>query len=231
MARIEIYGALAKVVFDKNPDHEFYVVESFPLDWMYPHLSPNGLILKLNRQPLAELPEAMLSQDHKYWARYLRPIIGDWLNHDTPISELAAFVEKVYLRHDLTGFKGDPQFIGDTQAQRAFSKLRSSIGGLYGWRVTQAPPEYRSQSKEQEARLRREADFAFRQALVLCPSSPEALFRYVNLLLASGRADDALLIATSCQKVTADSPQSSTVASLVDSLERMKTEKGPGAKK
>ena len=46
-----INGLLAKIMFDKNPDREFYIEESFPLDWMYPYLEPHGLIFKINRQP------------------------------------------------------------------------------------------------------------------------------------------------------------------------------------
>ncbi len=40
-----------------------------------------------------------------------------------------------------------------------------------------------------------EADFAFRQAFVLCPRSPEAVFRYVSLLLGQKRLDEAILLA------------------------------------
>ena len=47
-----INALLTKVIFDKNPDHEFYVEESFPLEWMYPHLTPAGIILKINREPI-----------------------------------------------------------------------------------------------------------------------------------------------------------------------------------
>ena len=41
----------------------------------------------------------------------------------------------------------------------------------------------------------KEADFAFRQAFAFCPYSPEAVFRYVNLLLSLQRFDDALMVA------------------------------------
>ena len=44
---------LTKALFNQNPNREFYVEESFPLDWMYPHLEPHRLIFKLNRQPEA----------------------------------------------------------------------------------------------------------------------------------------------------------------------------------
>ncbi len=65
-------------------------------------------------------------------------MIGNWLNYDTSVTEVTAFAEKVYLKHDLSGFDGDPDFIADTRAQKAFSKLRSSIGGVYNWRITNA---------------------------------------------------------------------------------------------
>ncbi|HXP60816.1 MAG TPA: M56 family metallopeptidase, partial [Dongiaceae bacterium] len=133
---MSINGLLTRVVFDRNPGREFYIEESFPLDWMYPYLTPNGLIMRINRQPLPRLSEELVQQDHEYWSRYLEPMLGDWLNYDTSVAEVAAFAEKVYLKHDLGGFKGDPQFVADTWAQKAVSKLRDSIGGVYAWRVT-----------------------------------------------------------------------------------------------
>jgi hypothetical protein len=43
IAWMEVNALLAKLIFDKNPRHEFYIEESMPMDWMYPHLSPNAL--------------------------------------------------------------------------------------------------------------------------------------------------------------------------------------------
>src|ERR1035437_7565323 len=34
---IGVRELLTKTIFDKNPDREFYIEESFPLDWMYPN--------------------------------------------------------------------------------------------------------------------------------------------------------------------------------------------------
>jgi hypothetical protein len=45
VAVMSINGLITKVIFDRNPDREFYVEESFPLDWMYPYLEPHGLTL------------------------------------------------------------------------------------------------------------------------------------------------------------------------------------------
>src|ERR1017187_1454349 len=52
VAVMQINGLMVKLILDKNPDREFYIEESFPFDWMYPHLEPHGLIMKINRQPL-----------------------------------------------------------------------------------------------------------------------------------------------------------------------------------
>jgi beta-lactamase regulating signal transducer with metallopeptidase domain len=195
VAVMSINGLLAKIIFDRNPGREFYIEESFPLDWMYPHLTPNGLIMKVNRQPLPRLSEELVRRDHEYWSSYLRPMLGDWLNYDTPVAEVAAFVEKVYLKHDLGGFKGDPQFVEDTWAQKGFSKLRSSIGGVYNWRITDA------KTPAGKLQMTKEADFAYRQAYALCPVSPEAVFRYATLLLSVNRVDDARLLAETTLKL------------------------------
>jgi beta-lactamase regulating signal transducer with metallopeptidase domain len=223
MSIIQINGLLSKLLFDKNPDRDFYVEESFPFEWMYPHLAPNGLILHLNRQPLTELSPDLVDNDHEYWSRYLEPMIGRWLNYATPVSNVTAFAEKVYLKKDLSGFKGDPEFIEDEAAQHAFAKLRSSTAGLYAWRLgPQCPPDFRPKTGAETQRLRKEADFAFRQAFVLCPTSPEALFRYVNFLIQFNRMDDALVVAKTCQKLD---PTNGQVESLVSNLETYKESK------
>ena len=67
--------------------------------------------------------------------------------------------------------------------------MRSSSGGRYAWRAQN------SQSRGEREQTLKEADFAFRQAFVLCPSSPEAVFRYINLLVGHKRLDDAMLLA------------------------------------
>ena len=64
IAVMEIQGLIASVIFDKNSNREFYVEESYPLDWMYPYLEPHGLIFKINRQPLTAMPNEVVQQDH-----------------------------------------------------------------------------------------------------------------------------------------------------------------------
>jgi beta-lactamase regulating signal transducer with metallopeptidase domain len=189
IAVMTINGLITKVIFDRNTEREFYIEESFALDWMYPHLEPHGLIMKLNRQPLAELPNDVVRKDHEYWTRYVTPMIGDWITYDTPLSQVVAFAKKVHLERNLSGFKGDPQFVQNHFARAAFSKLRSSIGGIYAWRVEHAA------SESEKARMAREADFAFRQAFALCPYSPEVVHRYVVFLAGQKRISDAIQVA------------------------------------
>ena len=47
----------------------------------------------------------------------------------------------------------------------------------------------------------KEADFAFRQAFVLCPRSPEVVFRYVNLLAQQKQVDEAILLVEAAVKL------------------------------
>jgi hypothetical protein len=61
----------------------------------------------------------------------------------------------------------------------------------------------------------READFALKQAFAFCPYSPEAVYRYVTLLLNTGRVEDALLVAETCYKLD---PYNGQVKDLVTHL-------------
>ena len=201
VAIMSINGLLTKVIFDQNPKNEFFVEESLPLDWMYPYLAPFGIIMKVNRQPLKEMTPDILERDHQFWTQYSKRLIGDWITYDTSVKELTEFAERVYLRRDFTGFTGDRRFVRDDQAQKSFSKLRSSIAGVYAWRLMQASAEFRPKSDADYVRLLQETEFAFRQAFAFCPYSPEAVARYVNLLLGLRRFDDALLVVKTCLKL------------------------------
>ncbi len=217
VAVMAINALLTKVIFDKNPDHEFYVEESFPLDWMYPHLTPFGIIMKINRNPVAEMSQEVCDTDHKFWRQFSTRLIGDWIDYDTPISNICAFAEQVYYRKKHPAdFKGDPRFLRDNDAQKAFSKLRSSIAGLYAWRMGDAAK--RGNVAEYQ-RMTKEAEFAFKQAYAYCPYSPEAIFRYINLLIAMGRVDEAILMATTSQKLD---PFNSQIDGLIYELKRIK---------
>jgi len=68
----------------------------------------------------------------------------------------------------------NPRFRRDAVARKSFSKLRAAIAGLYKFRKRYG-----------------DAEHAFRQAIQLCPSSPEACLRLAELFAATGRIPDA----------------------------------------
>ena len=127
------------------------------------------------------------------------------------------------MHHDYSGFKGDLKFIRDDQGQKAFSKLRSSIAGIYAWRIGQPPsggvmPMQYVAVGTNRADVEKEADFAFKQAFAFCPYSPEAVYRYVQLLVNMHRVSDALLVAETAQKLD---PYNGQFAYLIHSLRDM----------
>jgi tetratricopeptide (TPR) repeat protein len=220
IAVMSINGLLTKVMFDKNPLHEFYVEESFPLDWMYPYLTPFGVIMKINRHPLPEMTQDIVDKDHAFWSQYTRRTIGNWITYDTSVKEVCDWAEEVYLRHNFSHFTGDRAFLRDDDAQKAFSKLRSSIGSsIYLWRSRRANPKFPAE----QARTTKEAEFALKQAFAHCPYSPEAVFHLMELLLSQNRIEDALAILETCHKLD---PYSGQISEWIDRLSRMKTTAG-----
>jgi len=223
VAVMSINGLLTKVIFDKNPNHEFYVEESFPLDWMYPYLEPFGIIMRINRHPIQELPQDVIDKDHAFWSEYSRRTIGNWITYDTSIKELCQWAEDVYLRHDLSHFTGDPRFIRDDDGQKAFSKLRSSIGSsIYQWRSRPS----NSRSATERPRVAREAEFAFKQSFAYCPFSPEVIFHFMDLLLQppTPRVEEALMILETCHKLD---PYNGQITEWIDQLKRSKSASVP----
>jgi tetratricopeptide (TPR) repeat protein len=139
---------LTRALFDRNKDqHTFYVEESYTIPWMYPYLEPFGIIFRINKDPLPQLAPNIIARDRDYW---------DALFED---------------------LHNDPRFQRDEAAKRAFSKLRSAVGGLYAFR-----------------HLVPEAEYAFHQAIALCPDSLDANFRFAQLYVELGRYDDALAV-------------------------------------
>jgi thioredoxin-like negative regulator of GroEL len=217
-----INGLLCKTIFDQNPTNEFYVEESFPLDWMYNYETPFGVIMKINRQPVTELSNDVFKLDHEFWTKFSSRLCGNFITYDTSVQQIADFVERTYIQNNYAGFTGDRKFVRDEDAQKAFSKLRSSQAGMYAWRLSpQCPPEFRQKSAETQAALVRETDFAFKQSFAFCPFSPEAVYRYVNFLLQYGRLEDAAIIAKTCLKLD---PYNDQIKGLINTLDGFKKE-------
>ncbi len=102
---MEINGIICRMIFDANKSkHDFYIEESYVINWMYPYLEPHGLIMKINKEPLPGLTDEMIRNDMEFWEWY-----GARLLNDT-------------------------RFIRSSVARKTFSKLRCAIGGLYAYR-------------------------------------------------------------------------------------------------
>jgi hypothetical protein len=155
---------------------------------MYPYLEPHGLIFKLDRQPQAELSDDTIQQDHDYWTKTISPMIGDWLNDDASVAGIASFAQKVFLKHDYSGFNGDPGYVENKYACRAFAGERSNIAQLYVWRMNHAG------TADEKDRMARAADFAFRQTIALCPFDKQNASTYEDFLRSQNRNDDAALV-------------------------------------
>jgi tetratricopeptide (TPR) repeat protein len=98
----------------------------------------------------------------------------------------------------------DSRFVANEGARKTYSKMRSAIGGLYAYRS-----------------LRDEAEAAFKQAITLCPASPEANFRLAQLYMEMGRADDAIALLEKLQKLD---PNNDKIAMAIEQLRKMKHE-------
>ena len=191
---MEINSKLAKILFDKNPDRDFFIEVSYPLEWMYPHLTPFGVILKLNREEVPEITDEMMRKDRLFWAKYQSRLTGDWVTDETEISEIGQWSVKTYKRWDLDGYNGSPAFVRDEAAQKSFSKLRTSIADMYRWRISnyklaiakEKDPAKKNNLIQKEKRMTKEYIFALKQAWAFCPYSPEVISHLAQLKLQLG---------------------------------------------
>lgn len=204
-----VNARVAKLILDRNPKPDFYLEENFPMDWTYPHLSPHGLIFKLNHEPLKALTPAMLDADHAFWTKQCQSMLGDWLKPDTSLSNVCHFAEAVYGRKDWSGFSGDKGYVTNEFATKTFARLRGSIAGLYQWRLTN------KMEADDAARLRAEADYALRQAYALCPTDKVVIHRCLSFLMEQGRGGDAIVLLNTARKLDPDDQQLKEVLAAV----------------
>jgi len=102
----------------------------------------------------------------------------------------------------ITKLLADPHFRGNEMARKTYSKMRSAIGGVYAYR-----------------KLYEDAEYAYRQSIQLCPDSPEANFRTSQLLLETGRHDEAIQVLESYQKLD---PANSRIGLAIQQIRGMK---------
>jgi hypothetical protein len=111
---------------------------------------------------------------------YLEPFGIIFRMNKEPLAQIAPAVvarDHVYWDALFEELHNDPRFQRDEAAKKTFSRLRSAIGGLYAFR-----------------RMVPEAEYTFRQAIALCPESPDANFRFAQFYVELGRYDDAMAV-------------------------------------
>jgi hypothetical protein len=212
VAFMEVNALLAKMIFDRNPRQEFYIEESMPMDWMYPHLSPHGLILKINRQPPGSFGEKVVQENRDCWREQTKRLIGDWLTNETPVNVVCDFLEEVYGQSLLDGFKGDQDYVMPRRGgnvQLLYGHLRLGQAHVYEWRMNHAT------TPTEKDRMMRELDFAYRQIIALSPADVETVKRYVNLLRDQKRLDDARRMLKAGQMIN---PRSKRLQALAEEM-------------
>ncbi len=175
IAVMAVNGLVAKAIVNGNPAREFHLEESFPLEWMYPHLTPAGPIFKLNHELLDTLSAGCVLNDRDYWMGLTWHLIGFKVQDETTVAEVCD------LSQEFAGkprrFARDPAFLRDQSTRNTFAKLRSSIAGLYTWRASHA------KSSAERRRMIQEAELAFKQACLLSPKNPESVWRFTMFLV------------------------------------------------
>jgi len=186
-------GELIRMIMAQNPDGEFFIEQSLIIEWLYPHLSPHGPILKINRQPLARLAEETVRADNAYWAAFCGKYIGNWIKvGETKVAEVCDFSERVYLRKELQGFSGDRQYLACLRAQDYFAKLRLATALLYLWRCVEAT------QVEEKSRMWTQCVLAFEQAFALGPVNSEVASHFADTLVSVKEYDDAIRVLRIC---------------------------------
>ncbi len=100
---MEINGILTKMMFDHDRlRHSFYVEESYVIPWMYPYLSPHGLIMKINADRTPYDPKTA-ARDRDFWDWYTRRLLSDPMYRrdfagQKSFSKLRAAIAGLYLK-------------------------------------------------------------------------------------------------------------------------------------
>jgi len=72
---MEINGILCDMIFAKNKArHAFYIEESYVINWMFPYLTPHGLIMKINSEKTG-IDKATVQNDMAFWDWYARHLL------------------------------------------------------------------------------------------------------------------------------------------------------------
>ncbi len=140
---IRIFSAVLKWIWENNrEEHDFFIEESFQIPWSYDYALPHGLTYKLSKTKVESLTPEIVAEDFAFWADYKKKLLSD------------------------------PAYLKDFDAQRSFSKLRSTMGNIYNHR-----------------NMLPEAERVYLEALELWPANPEVLNAYSEILWNRGDFD------------------------------------------
>ncbi|MBR4170294.1 MAG: DUF2723 domain-containing protein [Kiritimatiellae bacterium] len=101
---MEINGILCEMMFRKNKRlHEFFVEESYVIRWMYPYLTPNGLVMRINPEKCDISPRNVVD-DLDFWDWYSRKLVkSPQFRRDVPaqksFSKLRSAIAGLYAEH------------------------------------------------------------------------------------------------------------------------------------
>ncbi len=115
---MEINGILCRMIFDHNNyKHDFYVEESYVIRWMYPYLTPHGLIMKINADK-TPLSQQNARDDLDFWDWYVRRF------HSNPkfLRDIVARKSFSKLRSAIGGLYANRGQLAN--AERAFQEAR-----------------------------------------------------------------------------------------------------------
>jgi tetratricopeptide (TPR) repeat protein len=115
---MEINGILCDMIFAKNKArHAFYIEESYVINWMFPYLTPHGLIMKINAEQ-QQISRANVLDDMAFWDWYTRRLLrGPMFRRDLPaqksFSKLRSAIAGLYASRGLRA-----------ESERAFQEAR-----------------------------------------------------------------------------------------------------------
>jgi hypothetical protein len=117
---MEINGILAEMIFEHNNyRHPFYVEESYVIRWMYPYLTPHGLIMKINKDK-CNIPAETVRDDSDFWDWYTRRLMGD----TKFLRDVVARKSFSKLRSAIAGLYASPGHSMFVEAEKAFLQAR-----------------------------------------------------------------------------------------------------------
>ena len=116
---MEINGILCDMIFQKNKArHAFYIEESYVINWMFPYLTPHGLIMKINSEK-TPIDRTTMQDDMMFWDWYTRHLLrSPKFRRDLPaqksFSKLRSAIAGLYAARGMLG-----------ESERAFQEART----------------------------------------------------------------------------------------------------------